>query len=236
MATLPTLREMLEAGVHFGHKTSRWHPKMAKFIYGAKSGVHIIDLEKSQEALKVALDFLAQSAKEGKTILFVGTKKQAQEIVKSGAIDCGMPYVVSRWLGGMLTNFNTVQRSFKKLERSKIIVASAEFESMKKRDKVKLQKEIEKGERLVGGLIGLNKTPDVIILIGVHDEKIAINEALKAGITTIGLVDTNADPGLVNYPIPANDDATKSITLYANLFSKTIKENKSEANNAISNS
>lgn len=226
MVTLPTLREMLEAGVHFGHKTSRWHPKMDKFIYGAKSGVHIIDLEKTQEELKSSLEFLAQASKEGKTILFVGTKKQAQEIVKSGAIESGMPFVVSRWLGGMLTNFNTVQRAFKKLERSKITAASAEFEEMKKRDKVKMQKEIEKGERLVGGLVGLTKQPDVIVLIGVHDEKNAIKEATQAGVTTIGLVDTNADPGLVDFPIPANDDATKSIMLFTNLFSKTIKENK----------
>jgi small subunit ribosomal protein S2 len=230
MVTLPTLREMLEAGVHFGHKTSRWHPKMAKFVFGAKSGVHVIDLEKTQVQLKEALDFLAQASKEGKTILFVGTKKQAQELVKKGAEDCGMPYIVSRWLGGMLTNFNTVQRSFKKLERDKVIAGSPEFAEMKKRDKVKLMKEIEKGDRLVGGLVGLTKQPDVIILIGVHDEKNAIKEATQSGVITIGIVDTNADPGLVDYPIPANDDATKAIDLFVNLFSKTIKENKGAIN------
>lgn len=231
MVITPSLREMLEAGVHFGHKTSRWHPKMGKFIFGAKSGVHVIDLEKTEEQLKVALDFLASAAKEGKTVLFVGTKKQAQEIVKKAAEDCGMPYVVSRWLGGMLTNFNTVQKAFKKLERAKITIGSAEFEQMKKRDKVRLQKEIEKGDRLVGGLIGVNREPNVIILIGVHDELNAISEAKKAGVTTIGIVDTNADPDLVDFPIPANDDATKSIGLFADLFAKTIKENKSAAAN-----
>ncbi|MFA7243989.1 MAG: 30S ribosomal protein S2 [Patescibacteria group bacterium] len=226
MVTTPTLREMLEAGVHFGHKTSRWHPKMDKFIFGAKSGVHVIDLEKTQSQLSDAMNFLAEAAKEGKTVLFVGTKKQAQEIVKKGAQDCGMPYIVSRWLGGMLTNFNTVQKAFKKLERARLIVSSPEFAEMKKRDKVKLTKEIEKGERLVGGLVGLSKQPDVIILVGVHDEKNAIKEATQSGVTTIGIVDTNADPNLVDYPIPANDDATKSIALFVNLFAKTIKENK----------
>lgn len=226
MVILPTLPELLEAGVHFGHKTARWNPKMKSSIFASKSGVHIINLEKTLEQLKAALDFLAVEAKGGKTIVFVGTKKQAQEIVKKAAESCGMPYATSRWLGGTITNFEIVQRAFKKLERARLTLQGNESLELSKRDKSLLQKEIEKSEKLVGGLVNLQKRPDILILIGAYDEKNAILEANMLGIPTIALVDSNADPKKVTYPIAANDDATKSISLFSDLFAKTIKENK----------
>lgn len=226
MLKLPTLEELLEAGVHFGHKTARWNPKMKPYIFASKTGVHIINLEKTQEHLKPALDFLAEEARNGKNIVFVGTKKQAEEIVKKAAESCDTYYVTDRWLGGIITNFEIVQRAFKKLERNKVILQSEEANQMTKRDKIILQKEIEKGEKLVGGLVKLQKRPDVLILIGANDEKNALMEAKKVGVKIIALVDTNADPTIVDFPIPANDDATKSISLFAELFAKTIKENR----------
>ncbi len=226
MVTLPTLRQMIEAGVHFGHKTSRWDPRMKKFIFTAKAGVHVINLEKTREELAKACDFLAQMAKIDKNIVFVGTKKQAQEIVKKAANSCSCPSITERWLGGTLTNFNVILRAVKNLERMRITINSPEFEQMRKRDKVKMQKEAEKSERLVGGLVGLKNKPDALILIGAHDEKNAVKEAQKLGIPTVALVDTNANPIEITYPIPANDDATKSISLFADLFAKVIRESK----------
>jgi len=224
MVKLPTLPELLEAGVHFGHKTARWNPKMKSSIFASKSGVHIINLEKTSEQLKAALDFLAVETKAGKKIVFVGTKKQAQEIVKKAAESCGMPYVTARWLGGTITNFDIVQKAFKKLERAKLTLQSKEAEELTKRDKVLMQKEIEKGERLVGGLVSMQKRPEVLILIGAYDEKNAIAEANMVGIPTIALTDSNSDPKKVTYPIAANDDATKSISLFTELFAKVIRE------------
>lgn len=232
MVNLPTLPELLEAGVHFGHKTARWNPKMKPNLFAAKSGVHIINLEKTLEQLKIALEFLSEETKAGKTIVFVGTKKQAQDIVKKAAISCDMPYVTARWLGGTLTNFEIVQRAFKKLEKDRLILLGKESEKLTKRDKVLLQKEIEKYEKLVGGLLKLQKKPDVLILIGAYDEKNAILEANKIGVPTVALVDSNADPNKITYPIAANDDATKSISLFAELFAKTIRENKSVVKNS----
>ena len=229
MVTLPTLREMLEAGVHFGHKTSRWDPRMKKYIFTSKSGVHVINLEKTEEQLKESVEFLSKSAANGRNIVFVGTKKQAQEIVKRAAESCGCASITERWLGGTLTNFNVILRAVKNLERMKLKMNSPEIEEMRKRDKVKMQKEIEKSERLVGGLLGLTNKPDILILIGSHDEKNAVKEAAKLGIPMVALVDTNANPELVDYAIPANDDATKSISLFADLFAKVIKEGKSNA-------
>ena len=229
MVKLPSLRELLEAGVHFGHKTSRWFPKMDSYIFGSKSSIHVINLEKTQEKLKEALDYLAIQVKEGKTVVFVGTKKQAQPIVKKAAIESGMPYVVERWLGGTLTNFEIIKRAINKLIDAKKISEGEGFQELKNRDKVKLIKEIVKRDKLVGGLVGLKKAPEILILFGVKDEQNAITEARVKGVKTIGLVDTNANPNLVDFPIPANDDATKSLELFANIFSKTVKENKTLA-------
>lgn len=226
MAKLPTLRELLEAGVHFGHKTSRWHPKMDSYIFGSRSSIHVINLEKTLEKIKKATDYLSKEVKEGKVVVFVGTKKQAQAIVEDAAASCRMPYVTERWLGGTLTNFSTVQRSFKKFQEIKRQIESPEFSEMRNRDKAKLKKAFEKREKLVGGIADLKKAPDILILIGAKDENNALLEAKSKGIKVIGLVDSNTDPTLIDYPIPANDDATKSLELLSQLFAKVINENK----------
>jgi small subunit ribosomal protein S2 len=226
MVSTPTLKEMLQAGVHFGHKTSRWHPKMAPYIFASKSGVHVINLEKTQEKLKEALEYLEKVSSEGKKAVFVGTKKQAQEIVKEAALSCGMPYITERWLGGTLTNFAVVQKAIKKLEKMKVMSQGREFEEMKKRDRVKLAQAIEKSEKLVGGLVTMTEVPEALILIGAHDEKNAVLEAKSAGVKIVALLDSNANPIGIDFPIPANDDATKSITMFSKLFADTIKKNK----------
>jgi len=225
MVKMPTLREMLDAGVHFGHKTARRHPKMEEYIFMAKNGVNVINLEKTAEKLEEACNFLKTLSSESKTIVFVGTKKQASAIVKKAAINCGMPYVDFRWVGGTLTNFDTIKVAIggfvaqkEEIERDK--------EKLSKKELSKLTDKVEKGEKLFGGIVNLTKKPDAFILIGSHDEKNALKEAIIDKIPVVALVDTNDDPTDVTYPIPANDDATKSIELFADLFSRVIKENK----------
>lgn len=228
MVKMPTLREMLDAGVHFGHKTARWHPKMDQFIYTSKSGVHVINLEKTVEQLNKAIEFLGELAREGKTIVFVGTKKQASEIVKKAALECGMPYVNARWIGGALTNFNTIRDAVNNFQREKEELEKNQ-EKLSKKEQSKLREKIAKGETLFGGIVDLTKKPDAFILIGAHDEKNALHEAKIDKIPVVALVDTNCDPTSIDYPIPANDDATKSLDLFTNLFAQVIKENKSFA-------
>ena len=225
MVNLPSLREMLDAGVHFGHKTSRWHPKMESYIFMSKNGVSVINLEKTEEELKKAVDYVRDLAASGKTIIFVGSKKQAGEIVKKAAINCGMPYINVRWVGGTLTNFETIKVAIKKFKTQKEELEASNAK-LSKKELSKLREVVEKGEKLFGGLSGLEKKPDALILLGVHDERNALREANLENIPVIGMVDTNMDPTNVAYPIPANDDATKSIELFANLFSRVIKENK----------
>jgi len=226
MEKIPTLREMLQAGVHFGHKTSRWNPAMAPYIFISKSKVHVINLEKTEEKLKETLNFLARAAKEGKKIIFIGTKKQSSEIIKKAAINCDMPYVNIRWLGGTITNFEAIRSSVKKFEKQKEEYENEKGSLLNKKERAKLKKELIRGEKVLGGLVKLDRKPDVLMLFGSFDEKIALREAKTENIPVIALVDTNADPTKVEYPIPANDDATKSIELFANLFSQTIKENR----------
>lgn len=225
MVKEPTLRELLEAGVHFGHKTSHWHPKMKDNIFMSKNGVHVINLEKSQAMLKNAMDFVAGLAASGKTIVFVGSKKQASEIVKKAAINCGMPYVNFRWVGGCLTNFETVKTSINKFKQQKEDIETR-GDKMSKKELSKMRAEIEKSERIFGGLVNLERKPDALILLGLHDEISAMKEAKSMNLPIVALVDTNADPTLVDYAIPGNDDATKSIELISNVFSRVIKENK----------
>lgn len=226
MVNLPSLREMLDSGVHFGHKTSRWHPKMEPYIFMSKNGVSVINLEKTEEQLKKAVEYVRAIAAEGKTIAFVGSKKQAQELVKKAALNCGMPYINVRWVGGTLTNFETVKTAIKKFKDQKELLASEENSKISKKELSKLRELTEKGEKLFGGLVNLEKKPDALLLLGAHDEKNALREANLEKIPVIAMVDTNMDPSNINYPIPANDDATKSIELFANLFSRVIKENK----------
>jgi len=226
MVTQPSLRELLEAGVHFGHKTSRWHPSMEKFIFTSKSGVHIINLEKTEEELKKAVDFVKKVASEGGTIVFVGTKKQAQIIVKKAAIDCGMPYINKRWIGGTLTNFANVLSAINRFKKLKEDMEGQKNLDLTKKERSMIQNEIDRSEKVFGGLVNLNKKPDAFLLFGAHDEKNALAEANKERIPSVALADTNADITKIAYPIPANDDATKAIQIFAELFSKVIKENK----------
>lgn len=234
MVKLPTLREMLDAGVHFGHKTSRWSPKMAPYIFMAKSGVHVINLEKTQEKLKEALDFLVEEAKENKAIVFVGTKKQSQDIIKAAASENGIAYISERWLGGTLTNYGVIKAAIVRYKKQLATVSDTESR-MSKTELSRLRKEVARGDKLFGGLANLDRKPEVLVLFGSHDEKNALKEAINQGIKVVALCDTNADPAEVDYPIPANDDATKSVKLFANLLAKAIGEaaasRKSEALN-----
>lgn len=229
MVKLPTLRELLNAGVHFGHKTARWHPKMAPYIFMSKNGVHVINLEKTTEELEKAIQFIKKLAAEGKTVVFVGTKKQAGEIVKKAAQSCGMPYVNFRWVGGTLTNFETVRSAISNFSKEKEELSSSEEGKFSKKALSKMREKVENGEKLFGGIVNLTKKPDAFILVGAHDEKNALKEAKIDNIPIIALVDTNTDPTDVTFPIPANDDATKSLELFTNLFAQVIRENKSLA-------
>lgn len=228
MVSTPTLRDLLKAGVHFGHKTARWNPNMAKFIFTAKSGVHVINLEETEKQMKAAGEYLAKAAAAGQTVVFVGTKKQAAEIVKKAALDCGMPFVNSRWIGGTLTNFSVIKSSIEKFKTEKSQL-EAGGEGLSKRDIAKLKENVEKNEKIYGGLVNVTKQPDVLLLIGAHDEKNALREARAAKVPVAAIVDTNANPKLVDFPVPANDDATKSIELFANYFSAVIKASKTLA-------
>ncbi len=227
-----TMREMLEAGVHFGHQTRFWNPKMAPFIFGHRNKIHIINLEKSlpmfQEAQKVAKQL---AAKRG-TILFVGTKRQAREIVAEEARRCGMPYVEQRWLGGMLTNFKTVKTSIKRLKDMKA-QQEAGLESMSKKEQLMFSREMEKLERDIGGIQDMNTLPDAIFVIDVGFHKIAVSEAQKLGIPLIGVVDSNHNPDGIDYVIPGNDDSAKAVTLYARGIADAVLEGKANAVNDV---
>lgn len=194
----------------------------------AKNGVSVINLEKTEEELKKASDYVRALAAEGKMIVFVGSKKQAQELVKKAALACGMPYVNVRWVGGTLTNFETVKVAIAKFKKQREEMQAADAK-LSKKELSKLREVVEKGEKLFGGLVNLDRKPDAMILLGAHDEKNALREANLENIPVVAMVDTNMDPTNINYPIPANDDATKSIELFANLFSRIIRENKSLA-------
>ncbi|MDD5567251.1 MAG: 30S ribosomal protein S2 [Patescibacteria group bacterium] len=221
-----TLLEMLKCGVHFGHQKSRWHPKMKPFIFAERSGIHIIDLEKTQQKLKEALKFVETTVSRGGMVVFIGTKKQAQNIVKKYALESGMPYVVNRWIGGLFTNFAVVKKMIEKLANLKKKKASGELEKYTKKEKVEFQKEIDRLETLVGGISGLKKIPEAAFIVDLKTEKTALQESRKKGIPIIALTDTNTDPTKVTYPIPANDDATKSIELITSLMSESIIEAK----------
>lgn len=220
MVTLPKMEEMLKAGTHFGHRTNRWHPKMKQFIFGEKNGIYIIDLSKTQEQMKEALEFVQGLVKEEKSILFVGTKSQVKEPMKKMAEVTSMPYIVGKWLGGYLTNFVVVKKSVKKyvdlLERKK----TGKLEKYTKKEQLDFDREIKKLEIRVSGLVNLNKLPDALFVWDIKEEETAINEAIKKNIPIIAICDTNVNPELVNYPIPANDDSTKTIKLIL----ETVKE------------
>ena len=220
------MKQLLEAGVHFGHQTRRWDPKMAEYIFQARNGIHIIDLQKTSKKLDEAYAFVKEQAEEGKKILFVGTKKQAQECVKEAAQKCGMYYVDQRWLGGMLTNFGTIQKRIQRLKDLEEMQEDGTFEVLPKKEVILLKKEMEKLERNLGGIKEMNELPGVIFLVDPKKERIAILEAKKMGIPVVGLVDTNCNPEEIDYPIPGNDDAIRAVKLIADVMANAVIEGK----------
>ena len=220
------MKQLLEAGVHFGHQTRRWDPKMAEYIFQARNGIHIIDLQKTSKKLDEAYAFLKEQVEEGKTVLFVGTKKQAQECVKEAAEKCGMYYVDQRWLGGMLTNFDTIQKRIQRLKDLEAMEQDGTFEVLPKKEVILLKKEMEKLERNLGGIKEMDKLPGVIFLVDPKKERIAILEAKKLNIPVIGLVDTNCNPEELDYPIPGNDDAIRAVKLIADVMANAVIEGK----------
>ena len=216
------MKSLLEAGVHFGHETKRWNPKMKKYIYGAKNKVYIVDLEKTQAAIIKACEFLRKISSEGGSILFVGTKKQAQEIVKEEASRCGMYYVNQRWLGGMLTNFQTIRKSIKRLEDLERMREDGTFAKLSKKEVSQLNKEAYKLNKNLEGIRSMGKPPKTMFVIDSKKEEIAIKEGRKIGIPIVALVDTNCDPDIIDYPIPGNDDAIRSIKLITGLMADSV--------------
>ena len=218
------MKQLLEAGVHFGHQTRRWNPKMAEYIFQARNGIHIIDLQKSSNKLDVAYVFLKNQAEEGKTVLFVGTKKQAQECAKEAAEKCGMYYVNQRWLGGTLTNFKTIRNRIKRLTDIEKMQEDGTFEVLPKKEVILLKKEMEKLEKNLGGIKEMTEIPGVMFVVDPNKEKIAILEARKLGIPVIGLVDTNCNPEDVDYAIPGNDDAIRAVKLIMDVMANAVIE------------
>ena len=219
---------MLKAGVHFGHQRSRWHPKMEPYIFGLRNGVHVIDLDKTLEQLNIALAYVQTLAAQGKVILFVGTKRQARELVKAAAEDCGMPYLTERWIGGLLTNFEEFKRRMKKYKSITEMFATGEIEKYTKKEQVSFKKQIEKMEKYLAGLVNLEKLPDALYIADVRVEKTAQAEALRMDIPMVAVCDTNVDPTKVDYAIPANDDAVNSIKMMVNLVAEAVKTGKAE--------
>ncbi len=219
-----TMRQMLEAGVHFGHQTRRWNPKMKRFIFGERNGIYIIDLEQTLSRVEKAYGYVRDLVAGGGVILFVGTKKQAQDPVRSYAEKCGMPFVNERWLGGMLTNFDTISKRVGKMLEYERMQASGEFEAMPKKEALLLTREMEKLQRNLGGLRGLTRKPDAVFVLDTKKEHIAVTEANKLGIPVVAVVDTNVDPELVQYPIPGNDDAIRANSLLARVIADAVEE------------
>jgi small subunit ribosomal protein S2 len=212
---MTTMRQMLEAGVHFGHQTRFWNPKMAPYIYGHRNKIHIVNLEKTLVMYQDAMKYMTQLASNRGTVLFVGTKRQAREIVAQEAKRAGMPYVDERWLGGMLTNFKTVKTSIKRLRDMEGMQADGSFERMSKKEALLFSREMEKLSKAIGGIKDMNGLPDALFVIDVGYHKIAITEAVKLGVPVVGVVDTNHSPDGIDYLIPGNDDSGKAIQLYA---------------------
>ena len=220
------MKQLLEAGVHFGHQTRRWDPKMAEYIFQARNGIHIIDLQKTSKKLDEAYAFLKEQAEAGKTVLFVGTKKQAQECVKEAAEKCGMYYVNQRWLGGTLTNFSTIRKRIGRLLELEKMQEDGTFEVLPKKEVILLKKEMEKLEKNLDGIKEMTEVPGVMFIVDPKKEKIGILEARKLGIPVIGLVDTNCNPQDVDYAIPGNDDAIRAVKLIADCMANAVIEGK----------
>src|ERR1700712_1648828 len=221
-------QQLLDAGVHFGHLKKKWNPKMLPYIFAEKKGIHIIDLNKTTECLQETAAAMKQIAKSGKKIMFVATKKQAKEIVSECAKKVNMPYATERWLGGMLTNFNTVRKSVKKMQSIEKMLGDGSAESLTKKERLQLQRDRDKMDKVLGGISQLGRVPAALFIIDIGHEHIALAEAKRLGITTFGIVDTNCDPNKVDFAIPSNDDATKSIAIITQYITAAIAEGLAE--------
>ena len=219
-----TMKQLLEAGVHFGHQTRKWNPKMSKYIYAARNDIHIIDLQLTVGLVEEAYKFVVETVKEGKSILFVGTKKQAQEAIKEEAERCGMFYVNSRWLGGTLTNFKTIRSRIDRMIKLEKMEESGEFDLLPKKEVAKLKEEMAKLQTNLGGIKDMNKMPGAMFVVDPHNEDIAVSEARKLGIPVIAITDTNCDPDLIDYVIPGNDDAIRAIKLISSVIANAVIE------------
>ena len=221
-----SMKQLLEAGVHFGHQTRRWNPKMAEYIFTERNGIYIIDLQKTVRKLEEAYGFIRELTEQGKSILFVGTKKQAQDSVKEEAIRCGAYYVNARWLGGMLTNFSTIRRRVSRLKQLREMKENGTFDLLPKKEVIKLNLEIEKLEKFLGGIEEMTDLPGALFIVDPRKEKIAVAEAKKLGIPVVAIVDTNCDPDEVDYVIPGNDDAIRAVKLLAGVMANGVIEGK----------
>ncbi len=220
----PTYKDLLDSGAHLGHMKRKWNPKMSPYIFMERKGIHIIDLNKTIEGLDKAANAIQQVAKSGRKVMFVATKKQAKESVASMARSVNMPFVTERWLGGMMTNFSTIKRSVKKMNNIDKLLADENVTSITKKERLTLTRERNKLEKVLGGIANMNRLPAAIFVVDIHHEHIAIKEAKKLGIKIFGIVDTNSDPTTIDFPIPANDDASKSIQTITNYIGEVIKD------------
>jgi small subunit ribosomal protein S2 len=219
-----TMRQLLEAGVHFGHQTRRWNPKMKRFIFGERNGIYIIDLQQTLSRVAEAYAFVRDLSAKGGSVLFIGTKKQAQDPIRSYAEKCGMPYINERWLGGMLTNFETISKRVAKMQEYERMQASGEFEALTKKEALLLGRELEKLQRNLGGIRAMTRLPDAVFVLDTKKETIAVTEANKLGIPVVAVVDTNVDPDVIRYPIPGNDDAIRATALMCRVISDAVEE------------
>lgn len=228
----PSYKELLDAGCHFGHLKRKWNPKMRQHIFMERNGIHVIDLNSTAKNLEIAAKAARQMAKSGKKILFVGTKKQARDIVKNAAQRVNMPFVTDRWLGGMMTNFATIRRSIRKMQNIRRLLDDESLKSITKKEKLVMSRKYEKLNRVFGGIAHLNRLPNALFIIDIHHEHLAVAEATRLGIKTIGVADTNADPTIVDFAIPSNDDASKAIAVLTNCIADAIQEGLDERNAA----
>ncbi len=219
-----TMKNLLESGVHFGHQTKRWDPHMKKFIFAERNGIHIIDLQKTIASIKEAYEVVRKNVHDGKTVLFVGTKKQIQDIIENSANECGMPYIRNRWLGGTLTNFETISKRTRRIDEIEEMEESGMFEKLPKKEVIGIKKEYDKLMYNIGGIRDMKKIPDAVFVIDPSKEVIAINEAKKLGIPIIAITDTNCDPDLIDFVIPGNDDAIRSCGLITSVIAEGVKK------------
>lgn len=228
-----TMKQLLEAGVHFGHQTRRWNPKMKPYIFGARNGIYIIDLQKTVQLFKIAYEFIVQTAAEGKNVLFVGTKKQAQDAINEEAKRCGMYYVSNRWLGGMLTNFQTIQKSVERLKSMERMKEDGTIQRFPKKEILSMEKEVIRLERSLGGIKDMEELPGALFIVDSKRETIAVSEARKLGIPVAAIVDTNCDPDGIDYVIPGNDDAIRAIRLLTSRMADAVIEGRSRLRESL---